>query len=163
MKTLPSILILLSLLLANPKLHAQDVLSAEDLAKNVVLYNEKINELIAVNEQKGFKITQEKKLPMRDNVDMVVILELVKDNLYHFCFVGDPSAHKIKATLFLEGLGDIIQDRIIVKKQQEFWTQFSFRCPETAHYELSLYQDTPIDRPLAYLTVFRHPLMGSKP
>lgn len=156
MKTLPGYLIFVGLLLACNNLIAQTELTAAELALNVKRYNEKINELIAVNEEKGFQITQEKKLPMRDEIDLVIILDLIKDNWYHFCFVGDPSASKIKAALFLEGLGDIIQDRIIVKREKEFWTQFSFRCPETAHYELTLFQDAPLSRPLAYLTVFRH-------
>ena len=134
---------------------AQPMQSKEDLQENVVMYNAKINELIEKHSSNGFKIVKEQKLPLRSSTDMVITLPLHAGDWYHFCFVGDPSAEKIKATLYLEGLGDLVQDRIIVRRENEFWTEFSFMCPQSANYELTIFQKAEVSRPLSYLTVFK--------
>lgn len=119
------------------------------------MYNEKINQLIDKHTGNGFKIIKEEKLPIRSTIDMVIHVPLYEGDWYHFCFIGDPSAEKIKATLFLEGLGDLVQDRIIVRREHEFWTEFSFVCPRSGNYELTLFQKSEISRPLSYLTIFK--------
>jgi hypothetical protein len=134
---------------------AQTTKLTPDLIENIQLYNLKINELISKNEGNGFVIMKEEKLAIRSDIDFVIHLPLYKDNWYHFCFIGDPGADKIKCTLFLEGLGDIIQDRIKVQRMNIFWTEFSFLCPTSGNYELSLYQKADIGRPLSYLTIFK--------
>lgn len=126
-----------------------------EMKRCVLLYNEKIDELITTHTSNGFHILQEQKLPIRSGIDMVVHLPLYEGDWYHFSFVGDPSSEKIKATLFLEGFGDLVQDRIIVRRENEFWTEFSFLCPQTGNYELTLYQKAEISRPLSYLTIFK--------
>jgi hypothetical protein len=121
----------------------------------VTKYNLKINELLSTHQQNGFEILKEQKLPIQSNLDMILHLPLYAGEWYHFSFVGDPSADKIKTTLFLEGYGDIVQDRIKVNRDSEFWTEFSFICPQTGMYELTLYQKCEISRPLSYLTIFK--------
>ena len=127
----------------------------DEMKNNIIIYNSKINEIIQKNTQNGFSIIKEEKLPLRSEIDMVVILPLYAGDWYHFSFVGDPSAVKIKATLFLEGYGDLVQDKIIVRRENEFWTEFSFMCPQSGNYELTLYQKAEISRPLSYLTLFK--------
>ena len=155
MKTLFHFIILV--FLSNLVLKAQPAPTfiTSEMKENISQYNAKINELIERNTLNGFKIIREEKLPIRSDIDMVVILPLYAGDWYHFSFVGDPSAQKIKATLFLEGFGDLVQDRIIVRRENEFWTEFSFLCPQSGNYELTLYQKSDISRPLSYLTVFK--------
>ncbi len=126
-----------------------------DMQENVIVYNAKINELVEKNSTRGFHLVKEEKLPMRNNIDMILHISLREGNLYHVCFVGDPGSIKVKATLFLEGVGDFVQDRIKVRRENEFWTEFSFLCPQTGNYELSLLQKSSLSRPLSYLMVFK--------
>jgi hypothetical protein len=154
MKTLRIVSIQLLMLLPM-MVFAQTHCVSPEMQDCVRKYNDKINELIDKHSHNGFHILKEQKLPMRSATDMVVSMPLYEGDWYHFCFVGDPSADKIKASLYLEGFGDIIQDRIIVKREHEFWTEFSFMCPQTGNYELTLFQKSEVNRPLSYLTVFK--------
>lgn len=155
MKSLFQLFILVFLSNLILKAQSDRTLLTAEMKENIILYNSKINEVIERNTLNGFKIIKEEKLPIRSDIDMVVILPLYAGDWYHFSFVGDPSAQKIKATLFLEGFGDLVQDRIIVRRENEFWTEFSFLCPQSGNYELTLYQKSDISRPLSYLTVFK--------
>ncbi len=154
MKTLLHLQIILFLLVS---LHsvAQGIEITAEMQQHVELYNAKINELIDKHTKNGFAILSEEKLPMRSNIDMVVHIPLHAGNWYHFCFIGDPGADKIKANLFLEGLGDFVADRIVVRREHEFWTEFSFMCTYNGSYELTLNQKAEISRPLSYLVVFQ--------
>lgn len=134
---------------------SQHIEITPEMQENIRLYNSKIEELIAKHNSNGFKIIQEEKLPLRSGNEMIIHMPLYEGDWYHFCFIGDPSSEKIKATLFLEGLGDLIQDKLIVRKENEFWTEFSFICPRSGSYELTLFQKNEISRPLSYLTVFK--------
>ena len=131
-----------------------------EMQENVKLYNAKIDELIDRTSKNGFHIVREEKLHLRNNIDMIVNIQLLEGNWYHFCFVGDPSSTKVKATLFMEGIGDLVQDRIKVKRENEFWTEFSFICPQSGNYEFTVCQKAPVERPLSYLTVFKMDAAG---
>ena len=134
---------------------AQKIQLTPELEENVRLYNDKINELFTQTSQNHFHIVKEEKLPLRSGLDLVLNIPLYEGDWYHFCFVGDPGSDKIKATLFLEGYGDLVQDRIVVRREHEFWTEFSFMCPQSGLYELRLFQKCDIPRPLSYLMVFK--------
>jgi len=134
---------------------AQKMEITPEMQENVILYNAKINELIDKNTRNGLKLVREEKLPSRSNIDLMLHINLREGNWYHFCFVGDPCAIKVKATLFLEGAGDLVQDRIKVRRENEFWTEFSLLCPQTGSYELTLLQKAPVQRPLSYLMMFK--------
>ena len=138
-------------------MNGQDIENESDinLAENVRLYNEKINELTTKAERNGFKIVQEQKIALRNMHEAVIVITLIEGNWYHFCLVGDPSADKIRTSLFLEGVGDIIQDRIKVKREKEFWTEFSFICSRSARYEFTVFQKTALINPLTYLTILK--------
>ena len=126
-----------------------------EMAQNVTRYNAKIDELIGRALANGFRIVREEKLHLRNNVDMLLNISLMEGTWYHFCFIGDPSSTKVKATLFKEGVGDLVQDRIKVKREHEFWTEFSFVCPQSGNYEFIVSQKGPFARPLSYLAVFK--------
>jgi len=155
MKTLRSFLTILLLNLYSLTSFAQTTEVTPEMKESVRLYNAKINELIDRHSKNGFTIIKESKLPLRNAIDMVIHVPLHEGDWYHFCFVGDPTSRKIKATLFLNGLGDLVQDRIIVRRENEFWTEFSFICPQTGNYELTLFQKAEVSKPLSYLTIFK--------
>lgn len=127
----------------------------EELNTSVRTYNEKINELQALHVKNGFGVYKEQRIPLQSGIEHVILLKLVAGSWYHFSYVGDPNSDKINATLFKEGVGDLVQARIQVAQQKEFWVEFSFICPQSGIYELTLRQKCPISRPLSYLTVFQ--------
>ena len=154
MKTL-SYLPLILLLFACLQCKSQSKQITPEMAQNVTRYNAKIDELIGRALTNGFRIVREEKLHLRNNVDMLLNISLMEGTWYHFCFIGDPSSTKVKATLFKEGVGDLVQDRIKVKREHEFWTEFSFVCPQSGNYEFIVSQKGPFARPLSYLAVFK--------
>lgn len=118
-------------------------------------YNEKILEQIAIHRKNGFEIYKEDRVALIAGQDRSVYITLEEGQWYHFVYVGDPHAGKISVNLFLEGVGDFVNDRLKPQQDGEFWSEFSFLCPQTGNYELSFFQRCPISRPLSYLTVFR--------
>ena len=162
MKTLQHLLFCI-MVFATSFCTAQQTEITEEMKENVILYNAKINELIEKNLANGFDLVKEEKLPMRNNIDLILHVNLREGNLYRICFVGDPGSVKVKTTLFLEGIGDIVQDRIKVRRENEFWTEFSFLCPQTGNYELSLLQKSSLPRPLSYMMIFRKKREALKP
>lgn len=127
----------------------------QELNTSVRTYNEKINELQSLHTKNGFGVFKEQRIPLQSGIEHVLLLKLVAGSWYHFSYVGDPNSDKINATLFKEGIGDLVQARIHVAQQKEFWIEFSFICPQSGIYELTLRQKCPISRPLSYLTVFQ--------
>ncbi|HPI53820.1 MAG TPA: hypothetical protein PLU10_03955 [Chitinophagaceae bacterium] len=127
----------------------------QELNTSVRTYNEKINELQTLHTKNGFGVYKEQRIPLQSGIEHVILLKLVAGSWYHFSYVGDPNSDKINATLFKEGIGDLVQARIQVAQQKEFWVEFSFICPQSGIYELTLRQKCPISRPLSYLTVFQ--------
>lgn len=164
MKTRIAFFLLLCLLGMRFQNHAQGIDALEQMQLQVKQYNEKINELISKNEKNGFHILMEKKLPMKNQLETVLMAPLYEGNWYHFCFIGDPSSEKIKTTMFLEGFGDLVQDRIIMRREHEFWTEFSFMCPQSGQYEFTFFQRCPMSRPLSYFVVFQKdtPIRGTE-
>lgn len=134
---------------------AQSAWDKDQMQVQVKQYNEKINELIGKNEKNGFHVLMEKKLPMKNQLETVLMAPLYEGNWYHFCFIGDPSSEKIRTSMFLEGFGDLVQDRIIVRREHEFWTEFSFMCPQTGRYEFTFFQRSPMSNPLSYFVVLQ--------
>jgi len=118
-------------------------------------YNEKILERIAIHRKNGFEIYKEDRVALLAGQDRSVYITLEEGQWYQFVYVGDPHAGKISVNLFLEGVGDFVNDRLKPQQDGEFWSEFSFLCPQTGNYELSFFQRCPISRPLSYLTVFR--------
>ena len=153
---------LLIMLLFNGKVVFAQPLLSGDMKEAVKTYNLKINELYDKHTKNGFVVYKEQKLPMQANLDFVINFKLIAGSWYHFSFVGDPSSSKIKAVLFKEGFGDMVQARLFVDRENEFWTEFSFICPQTGIYELSLFQKNEISRPLSYLTIFKKTLDVTK-
>lgn len=135
-------------------MQAQALDTNTELQENVELYNQKINELVAIHEGNGFKINKELRVPMRSKTSVVLNFPMRAGKWYHFAFVGDPGSTKIKLNLYFEGQGDYVQDKIMVQRDHEFWTEFSFICPQTGMYELELMQKSSIQKPLAYLMIF---------
>ena len=132
--------------------HAQEITT--QMKMDMESYNAKINELIAVHTGNGFHIKREERLPLVTGENTHINIQLVEGHWYHFAFVGDPSASTIKVALFLDGIGEIISDRVHPNKEQPFWTEFSYICPRSGLYELSLMQKTKIDKPLSYILLF---------
>ncbi len=136
---------------------AQDSSDIAHLQENVKQYNAVIDSLYKLHIHNGLSLVKDNKLPMHDGIETVMHIPLMAGDAYHFVFVGDPDSRKIKLTLFKEGQGDYIQDKIMVKQDGVFWSQFSFACPETGDYELSLFQRSAQPNPLSYLMLFKHP------
>ncbi|MBK7762647.1 MAG: hypothetical protein IPI46_04655 [Bacteroidetes bacterium] len=133
---------------------AQSSEITSELKENVLLYNQKINELVVRHEGNGFVINKEARIPMKSGTSVVLNFAMMEGKWYHFVFVGDPGSKKLKANLYFEGQGDYVQDKIMVQRDNEFWTEFSFICPQTGMYELDLFQKSQIQKPLAYLMIF---------
>ncbi|HNB80959.1 MAG TPA: hypothetical protein PLP34_01410 [Chitinophagaceae bacterium] len=127
----------------------------EELNENVKAFNEKINEQIAKHERNGFKLVKEQRIPLRSGHDLQLYLNLFSGEWYHFVLVGDPGADKIRTSLFLNGQGDYVQDKILVRRHEAFWTEFSFICPESGQYEWTLFQKSVLPRPLTYIMLFK--------
>jgi hypothetical protein len=138
-------------------MQAQDRSDSVHLQENVKQYHEVIDSLYNLHIHNGLTLVKDNKLPMHDGIETVMHIPLMAGDAYHFVFVGDPDSRKIKLTLFKEGQGDYIQDKIMVKQDGVFWSQFSFACPETGDYELTLYQRSAQPNPLSYLMLFKHP------
>ncbi len=158
MKRLTTLLLLLLPFGLYAQLEDQDPIAAQEpdqgfMQNNVKLYNEKINELLDVHTGNGFRLNREQRIPMNDAVTNIINMTLEEGMWYHFVFVGDPSYDKLKVTLFKEGIGDFVQDRI-KKKNKEYWTEFSFICPVTGVYEFTCFQRGDMKKPLAYLMLF---------
>lgn len=136
---------------------AQDSSDIAHLQENIKQYNAVIDSLYKLHIHNGLRLVKDNKLPMHDGIETVMHIPLMAGDAYHFVFVGDPDSRKIKLTLFKEGQGDYIQDKIMVKQDGVFWSQFSFACPETGDYELSLFQRSAQPNPLSYLMLFKHP------
>lgn len=136
------------------------MLITPEMQQAVINYNQKINEEISVHQANGFEIFKEKKFNLASGQDGVMYVQMYEGSWYHFCFVGDPLSIKIKATLFLEGVGDLVQDKVIVSRANEFWSEFSYICPRSGIYEFRIFQKSDIERPLAYVTIFKKVTKG---
>lgn len=147
-------LLILFICVGIPQIYAQTE-HKEEMNESVKLYNEKINEFNNIHTKDGFTIYKEQRIPLQSGNEHVLLIQLTAGTWYHFSYVGDPNAEKIKTYLFKEGIGDLVQARIYPNKQLEFWTEFSFIPPQSGIYELSLYQKCSISRPLSYLTIYK--------
>jgi hypothetical protein len=122
-------------------------------SNNVKLFNETINEAIKVHTAHDFTLYKEQRIPMRDKVGNIINIQMDGGQWYHFVFIGDPSTKKLKVTLFKEGIGDFVTNRI--DKEGEFATEFSFIAPVTGIYEFTCFQKGEMESPLAYLMLFK--------
>lgn len=132
----------------------------DDMKAAEISYNEKILERMKVHLKNGFGIYQEDRVTLIAGKDRSVYIPLVKGQWYHFVYVGDPHAEKISVNLFLDGLGYVVNDRLKPQQTGEYWSEFSFICPQSGLYELMLFQRCAISRPLSYLTVFQKSLQS---
>lgn len=126
----------------------------ETASNNVKIFNETINEAIKVHSSNNFTLFKEQRIPMKDKIANIINVQLDAGQWYHFVFIGDPSCKKLKVTLFKEGIGDFVTDRT-GDKNGEFATEFSFIAPITGIYEFSCFQKGEMEKPLAYLMLFK--------
>lgn len=136
----------------------EEFVLTEDMKAAEKSYNEKILERMKIHLKNGFGIYQEDRVTLIAGKDRSVYIPLVKGQWYHFVYVGDPHAEKISVNLFLDGLGYVVNDRLKPQQTGEYWSEFSFICPQSGMYELMLFQRCGIIRPLSYLTVFQKSL-----
>ncbi|MEZ5045979.1 MAG: hypothetical protein R2831_03200 [Chitinophagaceae bacterium] len=155
MKNLFSILLLLcsSIVFAQNNSNTSVELT-QQMKEAVVTYNEKVNERIQHYTNQQYKLYKEQRIPMTQNLDQVIQIQMQKGMLYQLCFVGDPLSYKMHLKLFLNGAGLIVQDKVNVLNEGMHWIDVPFLCPATGIYELSLQQKTDIERPLAYMMLF---------
>lgn len=78
-------------------------------------------------------------------------------NWYQFVIVGDPEAKKIEMKLGLEGVGHIITDKFKPENTNEYWTQFSFVCPRSGRYLLTVYQRGSKKELLGHVGILQRP------
>jgi|694.fasta_scaffold05874_13 hypothetical protein len=127
-----------------------------DLALNVKLYNEKINELLNVKQNQGFELIREERLLCRAGFDFELNLALQQKTLYALVMVGDPSSYKIVSSLGNAELGFVFTDRLRTLRDNEFWTEFQFPCELAGWYIFTINQkNKEILKPLAYFMLFK--------
>lgn len=132
----------------------KDATTADKKQNNVSIFNNLINEAIKVHTSNNFSLFREQRILMKDKVTNVINMQLEAGQWYHFVFIGDPSCKKMRITLFKEGIGDFVSDRT-GEKNQEFYSEFSFIAPVSGIYEFSCFQKGEMEKPLAYLMLFR--------
>ncbi len=100
----------------------------------------KATELISGHKKSGFVTYKSGQILARQNEEFPLYVHLIAGRWYHFVIVGNPDAKKISLRLGLPGLGDFITDRFKPEQTNEYWTEFSFVCPQSGHYLLTLNQ-----------------------
>lgn len=88
----------------------------------------------------GFHVLHAADVQMQNRTEFPILMQLKEGEWYHFIVIGDPDAQRIEMKLGLKGIGDIITDRFSGPRTNEYWTQFSFICPVSGNYLMTIYQ-----------------------
>lgn len=126
-----------------------------EMKQAVITYNSKINELTKKYDSLNFVVEREGRLKIKSGVESVVNILLQKGSWYNICYVADPLSSKVKTILFLDGQGELVEDRNNVDDDARYWSDFSFMCYETGYYELTFFQKNKIEYPLSYFMIYR--------
>ncbi|HMN32140.1 MAG TPA: hypothetical protein PKA54_02070 [Chitinophagaceae bacterium] len=120
-------------------------------------FNNKVTELYTKYKSDGFITYKGGNVNMTKNTEFPIFVELKAGNWYQFVIVGDPDAKKIEMKLGLEGVGHIITDKFKPENTNEYWTQFSFVCPRSGRYLLTVFQKGSKKEMLGHVAVLQKP------
>lgn len=85
---------------------------------------------------------------MERNTEFPILVDMKQGRLYHFLIFMDPESAKVEMKLGKEGIGHIVTYRFKPKSTGEFFTEFSFVCPRSGQYLMTLFQRTSKDKPM---------------
>lgn len=118
--------------------YSVDAQSINSLLSKVI--QAKSNSFINKYKLDGFRVAHTADVQMQNRTEFPIMMQLKEGEWYHFIVIGDPDAQRIEMKLGLKGLGDIITDRFSGPRTNEYWTQFSFICPISGNYLMTIYQ-----------------------
>ena len=138
-------------------------LSAQDIEASIAPWpaeeRAKMREMYAHYLKDDFKIFRKANLNMKPKTEFPVYLQLTRGKMYHFMMFFDPTTERVEMKLGKEGVGHIITDKFypLNKKGKKgyFFTEFSFICPQSGTYLLTLFQKTGKKKPIAQMCVFQ--------
>ena len=105
--------------------------------------------------EKGYKVYRAATLNMKKNTEFPVYIDLFKGKLYHFLVFADDESEKVILKMGKEGWGDIITYKFKPSKTGEFFTEFSYICPESGRFLFLLYQRGSKKKPFAHISVLQ--------
>ncbi len=74
------------------------------------------------------------------NTELPILVQMFKGRLYHYLIFADPETGKVEVKLGKRGVGHIITDKFYPNRTGEFYTEFSYVCPKTGYYLLTVFQ-----------------------
>lgn len=134
----------------------QTVSATPALQRTDFLVSKKAKELSLLHQQRGFVLYKTGTIQSRINEEYPVFIQLEAGRWYHFVLVADPRVKKVVMRLGMPGLGDFITDKFKPEQGDSFWTEFSFVCPQSGKYLLTLFQKSQESFPF-HITILQRP------